>query len=277
MRRRTRYEASPWHSWWAERHHLRLGRVHWGSSHGCGGRACDDPHHRRLAVRLRRPRAADAGGVQRGAGWTPLFQPRRDGRVVEWAHATAPEANILLVTSPTAETLGVQGLPQFMNAEQDVVDNHLADVISQSFASAEGAFSNFSSLDNLRKAFISAAANHVTMLGSSGDGGTANPVKEPVKEPALIPYPSVQWPASDPLVTGVGGTNLCTNAVTGTSIDSTRRRGPARPIPACVRSPGSVAVVATASSSRGPRSRTRCRRGARSSARRSERRGPTPT
>src|SRR2546426_399724 len=29
---------------------------------------------------------------------------------VEWAHATAPLANILLVTTPTAETLGVQGL-----------------------------------------------------------------------------------------------------------------------------------------------------------------------
>lgn len=139
---------------------------------------------------------------------------------VEWAHATAPEANILLVTTPTAETLGVQGFPQFMNAEQQVVDNHLADVISQSFASAEGAFGSSSSLDNLRHAFISAAANHVTVLGSSGDGGTANTVKQPVKNPALIPYPSVVWPASDPLVTGVGGTYLCTNATTGTSIDS---------------------------------------------------------
>jgi subtilase family serine protease len=28
---------------------------------------------------------------------------------VEWAHATAPGANIILVTTPTAETLGVQG------------------------------------------------------------------------------------------------------------------------------------------------------------------------
>jgi subtilase family serine protease len=27
---------------------------------------------------------------------------------------------------------------------------------------------------------------------------------------ALIPYPTVEWPASDPLVTGVGGTYLCT-------------------------------------------------------------------
>src|SRR5207237_8218052 len=36
---------------------------------------------------------------------------------VEWAHAIAPEADILLVTTPTAEILGVQGFPQMMNAE----------------------------------------------------------------------------------------------------------------------------------------------------------------
>lgn len=139
---------------------------------------------------------------------------------VEWAHATAPLANILLVTTPTAETLGVQGFPQFMDAEQYVIDHHMADVITQSFASAEGAFSSFPSLQNLRHAFISAQANNVTVFGSSGDGGTANSMKEPVANPATIPYPSVEWPASDPLVTAVGGTFLCTDAVTGTSVDS---------------------------------------------------------
>ena len=56
---------------------------------------------------------------------------------VETAHAMAPGANILLVTTPTAETLGVQGFPQMMAAEQYVVDHHLAQVISQSFALAE--------------------------------------------------------------------------------------------------------------------------------------------
>jgi subtilase family serine protease len=152
---------------------------------------------------------------------------------VEWAHATAPLANILLVTSPTAETLGVQGFQQFMNAEQFVVDNHLADVISQSFAAGEASFhSGFAALDNLRHAFIDAQANHVTVFGSSGDGGTTNILKEPVKNPAVIPYPSVEWPASDPLVTAVGGTYLCTNAVTGTSVDS------ASPPSQCQNNPG---------------------------------------
>jgi subtilase family serine protease len=139
---------------------------------------------------------------------------------VEWAHATAPLANILLVTTPTAETLGVQGFQQMMNAEQYVVDHHLADVISQSFGSGEGAFQNGNDISNLRNAFVDAQANHVTVFASSGDGGTTNPYKEPVKNPATIPYPSIIWPASDPLVTAVGGTYLCTDATTGTSVDS---------------------------------------------------------
>ena len=117
---------------------------------------------------------------------------------VEWAHTIAPQANILLMTTNPAETLGVQGFPAMMNAEQFIVDHHEATVISQSFASAEEAFSNTQALMNLRHAYISAAADGVTVLGSSGDGGTANTVKEPTKNPRLIPFPSVEWPASTP-------------------------------------------------------------------------------
>jgi subtilase family serine protease len=139
---------------------------------------------------------------------------------VEWAHAIAPEANIILVTTPTAEVLGVQGFPQMMKAVQYVVDNHLADVISMSLGAGEGTFSGTASLLNLRKALIDAQTNHVTVLASSGDGGTSNALKTPTKNPNLIPYPSVGWPASDPLVTAVGGTYLCTNPVTGIGVDS---------------------------------------------------------
>ena len=139
---------------------------------------------------------------------------------VEWAHVMAPMANILLVTTPTAETLGVQGFPDFMKAEKTVVENHLASVISQSFGSGEEAFHGEQSLLNLRDAFQAAQANHVTVLAASGDGGTANSFKEPVNDPRTIPFPSVGWPASDPLVTAVGGTYLCTDQVTGTTVDN---------------------------------------------------------
>ena len=47
-------------------------------------------------------------------------------------------------------------------------------MISQSFGSGEGAFGSAQSLLNLRDAFVHAQANHVTVLASSGDGGTTN-------------------------------------------------------------------------------------------------------
>jgi subtilase family serine protease len=118
-----------------------------------------------------------------------------------------------------------------------VVDNHLADVISQSFGAGEGSFhSGVAPIDQMRQAFIDAQANHVTVFASSGDGGTTNNYKEPVKNPAAIPYPSVIWPASDPLVTSVGGTYLCTDATTGTSVDSVSPPG------ACQANPGAREV-----------------------------------
>src|SRR5215471_3759526 len=139
---------------------------------------------------------------------------------VEWAHTIAPQANILLMTTNPAETLGVQGFPAMMNAEQFIVDHHEANVISQSFAAAEETFSSTQSLLNLRHAFVSAASNGVTVLASSGDNGTANTSFTPVKNPTVFPFPTVEWPASDPLVTGVGGTYLCTDPITGTGVDN---------------------------------------------------------
>jgi subtilase family serine protease len=159
---------------------------------------------------------------------------------VETAHAMAPMANILLVTTPTAETLGVQGFPDMFKAEQYVIDHHMADVISQSFASAEDAFGSSQSLQNLRYAFISAAQNHVTVLGSSGDFGTANQGKQPVGQGgSTIPYPTVEWPASDPLVTGVGGTYLCTD----TSATTSRVVDSVSPPTACQSHPGQAEVA----------------------------------
>jgi subtilase family serine protease len=113
-----------------------------------------------------------------------------------------------------------------MAAEQYVVDHHLASVISQSFASAEEAFGSSQSLQQLRHAFISAQQNGVSVLGASGDGGTANSYKQPVSNPRSIPFPSVEWPASDPLVTGIGGTYLCTDPEAPTDQPRTYLAGP---------------------------------------------------
>jgi len=196
-----------------------------GLPHMCGepGQACGNgiptfTHmywNGKTEVKSPPPKSSGTGQQARDA-WT--LETALD---VEWAHAMAPEANILNVTTNPAETQGVQGLPAMMNAEQFIVDNHQATVISQSFGAVEEGFHGTQSLLNLRHAFVSAAANGVTVVASSGDGGTANSVKSPPKKPQLVPFPTVNWPASDPLVTGVGGTYLCTDPVTGTGVDST--------------------------------------------------------
>jgi subtilase family serine protease len=166
------------------------------------------------------PPTSQGTGQEDKAGWA--LEVSLD---VETAHAMAPGANILLVTTPTAETLGVQGFPQMMAAEDYVVRHHLANVISQSFASGEGAFASSQALQQLRYAFQDAAASGVTVLGSSGDSGSAMSTKTPVKSGGTtLPDPGVEWPASDPLVTGVGGTYLCTDAnasaTSGRNVDS---------------------------------------------------------
>jgi subtilase family serine protease len=162
------------------------------------------------------PPGSNGTGLQNRDGW--VVETALD---VEWAHAMAPLANILNVTTNPAETQGVQGFPTMMNAEQFIVDNHQATVITQSFGAVEEGFGSTQSLLNLRHAFISAAADGVTVLASSGDGGSANSPKTPVKNPSPFPFPTVNWPASDPLVTGVGGTYLCTDPTTGLGVDTT--------------------------------------------------------
>ncbi|HMC68377.1 MAG TPA: S53 family peptidase [Mycobacteriales bacterium] len=141
---------------------------------------------------------------------------------VEWVHAVAPLANIILVTTPTAEVLGVQGFPQMMNAEQYVIDHGLAQVISQSLGAGEPTFNGATApLMSLRSTFVSAQAHNVSVLASSGDFGNSNVSKTPVSGPnaaPLFPFPNVGWPGSDPLVTSVGGTYLCANAVTGSRV-----------------------------------------------------------
>jgi subtilase family serine protease len=124
---------------------------------------------------------------------------------VEYAHAVAPQASILLVETPVAETEGVTGFPQIVKAEKYVVDHHLGGVISQSFSATEPTFPSRASVNALRGAYTDAARHHVTVLAASGDDG-ATDVK--LNGQTFYTRPVTSWPASDPLVTAVGGTQL---------------------------------------------------------------------
>ena len=222
------------------RHDLNVFDSEFGLPHLCGetGYACrsGDPTFTILQVQGSPPAISQPPSRGTGQENHALW----NGEVtldVEWSHAVAPQANVLLVTTPTAETLGVQGFPQMIFAEDYVIKRHLAAVISQSFASADEAFASTRSLLRLRYAYVDAVANHVTVLASSGDSGTANFYKQPVRRPAPIPFPTVEWPASDPLVTGVGGTSVCTDAQSGLLVDS------GSPPPDCQNNPGQREVA----------------------------------
>jgi subtilase family serine protease len=79
-------------------------------------------------------------------------------------------------------------------------------VISQSFGATEQTFPSARSLLSLRSAYKNAFSHHVTVLASSGDTGATGASN--VAGTLLYTHRAVGWPASDPLVTGVGGTQL---------------------------------------------------------------------
>jgi subtilase family serine protease len=124
---------------------------------------------------------------------------------VEYAHAIAPGAGILLVETPVAETEGVTGFPQIVQAEEYVINHHLGDVISQSFSATEQTFRSRASVGALRGAYLDAYQHHITVLAATGDDGAAN---VGLDGQTFYTVPTTTWPASDPLVTGVGGTQL---------------------------------------------------------------------
>lgn len=125
---------------------------------------------------------------------------------VEWAHAIAPGAKILLVETATPETIGVTGFPTIVNAENYVVDHHLGAVISQSFGTGEATFHSPSTILRLRSAYENAYRNGITVLAASGDTGVAAAIT--LTKIHYFHFRNVGWPASDPLVTAVGGTQL---------------------------------------------------------------------
>ncbi|WP_030898968.1 S53 family peptidase [Streptomyces sp. NRRL F-5126] len=129
---------------------------------------------------------------------------------VQMAHAVAPDAHIVLVETGVAETEGVTGLPEMMDAEKSLIDRGIGDVITQSFGATENTFpgfdkGDFSSIQKLRYAFKDAKRHKVTVLASSGDGGATDSTADGV---GYYTMPVNSWPSGDPLVTSIGGTQL---------------------------------------------------------------------
>jgi subtilase family serine protease len=121
-----------------------------------------------------------AGGSQPAAnsGWQEEMSLD-----VQWAHAIAPGAKILLVEASGSSTASL------LQAVQAAVKNG-ATVVSMSWGGSE--FSGETADDSY---FTAAGVSFVASAGDSGAG--------------------VEWPAASPNVTGVGGTSLLLNSTGG--------------------------------------------------------------
>jgi subtilase family serine protease len=158
--------------------------------------------------------APPAFGIIAPAGKIPAFNPGDANMTswaaettldVEYAHALAPGAKLLLVETPVAETEGVTGFPQIVRAEEYALAHYRVGVVSQSFGATEETYPSYAQLAPLRAAYVDASRRHVTVVSASGDAGATD---YEASQDAYYPRRVTSWPDSDPLVTAVGGTQL---------------------------------------------------------------------
>jgi subtilase family serine protease len=129
---------------------------------------------------------------------------------IEWAYAIAPEAQIVLLAVPPAETEGVQGFPTLFNAIQQAINTYPAGTIfSQSFGVTEQTFGGAASTQTAKfdAVYQAAIAKGDNVLASSGDNGSTGASKQQ-KDGRTYTFPTDGWPSSSPWVTAVGGTQL---------------------------------------------------------------------
>ncbi len=113
---------------------------------------------------------------------------------VELAHSLAPGANIALVVATDHASLD--------EAINYAVVHHLGNTISNSWSSIEG-FGNPVTLDRVNRILAMAAVQGIDVNFASGDRGD---------EFLTVGFKSVDFPASSPFATGIGGTSLALNS-----------------------------------------------------------------
>lgn len=125
-----------------------------------------------------------------------------DGEVmldIEVAAAIAPKAKIVVYFSPNTDAGFIDAISA---AVHDTVNR--PSVISISWGSAEANWSK-AAMNSMDKVFAEAAAKGITVLAASGDDGSSD---------GMSHGDHVDFPASSPHVTGVGGTTLTVHGST---------------------------------------------------------------
>lgn len=144
---------------------------------------------------------------------------------VETIHSIAPDAGIVVLTSPVDETEGTAGLPEFRQLEEYAVQNHLGTIISQSWGASEVSLDTQAGRDEILQwdAFYREATTqeHITFVTGSGDNGVTD-YKTVDRQISTIPTTS--FPSDEPWVLSVGGTRLTANE-SGTAFKETAWNG----------------------------------------------------
>ncbi len=166
---------------------------------------------------------------------------------VQYAHAMAPGANIVLVVASTSSGNAINV------AEAAAIQRYPGSIMSQSFGIPEIlVHANNAQIQQAHKNYLTAKAAGITVLASAGDFGATNG----------FGAANAAFPASDPLVTGVGGTHRGIPICHRSPLRAARRRR----AHATSALPGSAARVprSRVAPSPGPRATTRATAASRS-------------
>ncbi|MEY9908717.1 putative cell wall-binding protein [Catenulispora sp. MAP12-49] len=132
---------------------------------------------------------------------------------VEMTHGLAPDANIVYVGANSCTDADL------MAAEEKIVDQHLADVVSNSWGeimhTTDGQDMDPSEIAAYDRIFQKGAAEGIGFDFSSGDCGDddpANAANGGANCAADSARKQTEWPTSDAWVTSVGGTTLATDS-----------------------------------------------------------------
>ena len=127
---------------------------------------------------------------------------------LQWAHVVAPQAKLVLVATRPADPgdmFSVVG--SLYDGVRYAVEHYPGSPISQSWSAPEEWWTGNAGaalIARFDKLYLRAVLARCTVLCACGDNGSAD--TDP--DGNFYSFPVVDWPASDPLVTGVGGTWL---------------------------------------------------------------------
>lgn len=128
---------------------------------------------------------------------------------IQWVHAAAPGAKIVLALAPSSNDTDLLATTQY------VINHNVGDVISQSFGEAEQCMDR-TLLNKQHALFAKAVRKGISVFASSGDSGASQ-----FNCAGTAAIKAASTPASDPNVTGVGGTTLDAKSSNGAYVGET--------------------------------------------------------